>query len=904
MGNGLRFRKADLHVHTPASACFIEQGVGPEDIVERALAEGLVAIAVTDHNTGAWVDRIKEAARGRGLTVFPGVEITVAPGVHVVALLPTDRTTAHVDHLLSLLGIAPDRRGDSTALVTRYGVQEVVTVIHENGALPVLAHVDAVKGAWTELQGQTRVQLWQRAPFAAVELAGDTLPPEVGHPPYDRRPAYYWASDNPHPRQRTKHSHRGIGERYTCFKLDTPITWEGLRLCFDDPGTRIRRALPTLAHPVIERVQVHGGFLGGLDVELSPYLNCLIGGRGTGKSALLELLRHLLGAPVKTTENAQQAHSLVDHTFPSGARATVEVRVGDVRYRVTRTVGREPEVERADDGRPVDVAPDDLFPLQVYGQKEIYQISLDPEFQLRLLDNYVAEDLKALQEAEAELLRDLRTNAEEILRREEAVRDGQQFLRELAAVQEELRRLEALNFGERVRRKEHYDREQRLLDAAQAQVDALLTALRAFPGEQRLAGEVLADEVLEDLPNRDVLRAQRALLEAINAHLDRELAALAASVEGTWAKGEEARARWRRAYAEQERAYRQVLAELAEAGQVDPDRYIQLQERRAELEARAQQVARDEEAIDAALAQRRRWLEALRSLRRRRYEMRCQKAAALTEALDAQVRITIHPAGHREVYQNYLRALFAGLNVRDPKRSELAEVRAARPEREAQRPVEVDGEVRHLVPEIPRYLDPIDLAAAIDVEQRREDDAPSALEARFGVDSATMRRNMAGLGREKLFELELFEVPDRPVIELRVGRGLLGYRALEHLSVGQRCTALLSIILLESDAPLLIDQPEDDLDNQFIFDQIVTTLRGEKERRQFLIATHNANIPVSGDAELIVVLEADESHGRVMDDGLGSIDKRAIKRYVTQILEGGSRAFRIRKEKYGRMVEE
>ena len=88
---------------------------------------------------------------------------------------------------------------------------------------------------------------------------------------------------------------------------------------------------------------------------------------------------------------------------------------------------------------------------------------------------------------------------------------------------------------------------------------------------------------------------------------------------------------------------------------------------------------------------------------------------------------------------------------------------------------------------------------------------------------------------------------------------------------------MLSLILLENPAPLLIDQPEDDLDNHFIFDQIVTTLRKEKEKRQFLIATHNANIPVSGDAELIMVLEADDQHGYISENGIGSIDSPTIK---------------------------
>jgi ABC-type lipoprotein export system ATPase subunit len=147
--------------------------------------------------------------------------------------------------------------------------------------------------------------------------------------------------------------------------------------------------------------------------------------------------------------------------------------------------------------------------------------------------------------------------------------------------------------------------------------------------------------------------------------------------------------------------------------------------------------------------------------------------------------------------------------------------------------------------------------------------------------------------------MEICAVPDLPIIELQVGNGEFGYKQLQTLSVGQKCTALLSIILLESSAPLLIDQPEDDLDNHFIFDQIVTTLRSAKEKRQFLIATHNANIPVSGDAELIIVMGANERKGWIEENGIGSIDTPEIKHAVEKILEGGENAFKIRKEKYG-----
>ncbi|MEA3351069.1 MAG: PHP domain-containing protein [Chloroflexota bacterium] len=904
MGHGLQFRNVDLHVHTPASECFIEEDVTPDDIVKQALDVGMDAIAITDHNNAAWVDRVKEAAQGTELTVFPGVEITVQPGVHVVALFPEARTGAHINDLLSELGIGVDERGSSKVMVTRYGIQEVISIIQSKDALPVLAHIDDIKGAWHELKGQTRIQLWQKAPFAAVEIVGNSLPDEIGRSPYTREPAYYWASDNPHPEQPTKHSHKGIGVRYSCFKLDEPITWEGLRQCFDDPEVRIHRGEPMgFVHPVLERVQINGGFLNGLDVELRPALNCVIGGRGTGKSAFLEIIRHTLDAPIRTEQNEREARKLLENTFPPGARAIINFKVGNVRYRVERTSGREPQVFRADQDDALLIAPSDLLPVQVYGQKEIYLISLKPEFQLRLIDNYVVDALKPLKEEEVRLLRDLRTNANDIMHLENVIDASQEQLAQLGAIQEEIRRMEELDFVERVKDKEYYEREKRLLEESDAQVQNVIKALDNFVSAHKLDADFLANDAIDELPNREILQTQRKLLVKINADLKRNIDAIQRDVSQEWATGEAKRKMWQTGYAEQEKAYKAVLRELAKEGEIGPDRYIQLQQRQSELESLSRKVEKYRDDITELNENRQQSLKKLRDVRRQQYQVRRKKAKYLTKSLN-KVRITLWPEGHRKAYKEYLRELFQGLRVFKDTSDELAEVTAAEPERKAQRPAKINGETKYLIAEIPHYLDPIDLAAAIRVEQQRDDEDESNLETLFNVDSDAMRRNMAGVSQLQLFELEVFPVSDLPIIELQVKSGDLGYRQLDKLSVGQKCTALLTIALLESSAPLLIDQPEDDLDNQFIFEQIVKTLRQEKEQRQFLIATHNANIPVSGDADLILVFEAGKEHGQIAEGGIGSLDIETVKNFVTDVLEGGSIAFRIRKEKYGKMIEE
>lgn len=124
-------------------------------------------------------------------------------------------------------------------------------------------------------------------------------------------------------------------------------------------------------------------------------------------------------------------------------------------------------------------------------------------------------------------------------------------------------------------------------------------------------------------------------------------------------------------------------------------------------------------------------------------------------------------------------------------------------------------------------------------------------------------------------------------------------RRLEDLSKGQRATALLLLLLGASTSPLVIDQPEDDLDNRFVYDGVVTRLRALKGTRQIIVSTHNANVPVLGDAELVVALEGDGHKGWAAVDGIGSLDTQSVREYAEDLLEGGREAFSARQHLYG-----
>ena len=207
------------------------------------------------------------------------------------------------------------------------------------------------------------------------------------------------------------------------------------------------------------------------------------------------------------------------------------------------------------------------------------------------------------------------------------------------------------------------------------------------------------------------------------------------------------------------------------------------------------------------------------------------------------------------------------------------------------------------------------LSEAIDQLQQAQDlSLPQFVDAlRIGVEKiqeiyaipTSQAQRLASASDDVFMKIEELELSSTTAIRLNTAPAGKPphWQALEELSKGQKATAVLLLLLLESDAPLIIDQPEDDLDNRFITEGIVPKMRQEKRRRQFLFSTHNANIPVLGDAELIIGLtamgEASLGKAQVEREHMGSIDSQPVQELVKDLLEGGKDAFETRRLKYG-----
>jgi len=377
----------------------------------------------------------------------------------------------------------------------------------------------------------------------------------------------------------------------------------------------------------------------------------------------------------------------------------------------------------------------------------------------------------------------------------------------------------------------------------------------------------LAPKALEDLPGRDILAKAATVLEA----LERKLDIIADQMAQALAKADQdlaaVRCQWAARKAAEQATYEQILRELQKA-KVDGEEFLRLRRQIEELRPLRERKSILGRDLKEQEDNRRNLLVEWEDVKAEEFRRLERAAKKVTRKLSGRVRVQVTRAGNREPLLQLLRDEVGG---------RLSEATEALREREDLSLAELAGACRN---------------------------GKDALARGFALPPAQAER-IAQAPPEVLMRTEELDLPPTTTIELNVAaqEETPDWQALDDLSTGQKATAVLLLLLLESDAPLVVDQPEDDLDNRFITEGVVPRMREEKRRRQFVFATHNANIPVLGDAELIVGLtavgEAGEGKARMPVEHMGSIDADPVRELVEEVLEGGKDAFEMRRLKYG-----
>ena len=367
----------------------VDEGTHAASIVSRAGELGISILAITDHNSSSGVTAFRDAATDSGITIFPGSELSSSEGIHVICIYPPDTEEEQLGRYLGGFGIlTPDPSTD----LANFTFEQVLAKVREQGGIALAAHATTNKGLFNVLTGQARIQAWRSNDLVAIQIPGsvETLPPNI-------RPIV----ENRNPDYRREHPvEEGLAVAVVNAQdvtkpsdLDTPaancwikmseVSIEGLKQAFLDPVSRIRlhgqgNATNLAKHGELVEVGWTGGFLDGVSVPLNPNLNVLVGGRGTGKSTVIESLRYVLGLDPIGTEAQKTHRGIVSHVLRSRTEVTLQVRVYHPRtreYQIERTVP-DPPVMRDNNGEVSKLLPTEVVPrVEVFGQGELSKLT-------------------------------------------------------------------------------------------------------------------------------------------------------------------------------------------------------------------------------------------------------------------------------------------------------------------------------------------------------------------------------------------------------------------------------------------------------------------------------------------------------------------------------------------------
>ena len=834
---------------------------------DACLTESIQVVGLADHGSVADAEIMRKVLVDAGIVVFPGFEVATTEKVHWVCLFPEDTSEQKLERYLGNLSLTNPEDG---VRPSKLGGQQLLQCVEDLGGFCFAAHATLDSGL---LNGKFN-NLWVDARLRAAQVPGniDDLPPEYKPIALNKNPDY--KRDHPMALINAKDVAKPddlCNPRASTFIKMTRPCFASFLMAFKDPESRVRLSDDLQEHfySQIDSISIEGGYFDGLSAIVSGHLNAVIGGRGTGKSTLLECLRYAMDVPHKSEDAITQGDQIVKENLgKAGGRVILKLRSAANHmkpYTVIRRYGEPPRVidEQGNESR---LHPGrDLLPgIEIYGQNEIYELARSPGALTRILDRFLPESA----EQQARLysaLRKLRENSERLAKAQEQKDEIERHIAQLPKLEEQVRQFKEQGLEEKLKQVPLLEKERQLGPRILEEVKRTRDGQRQF--DESLPDLVfLSDKALESLPHAELLQRGRALLEILTATLQQKLGEIDKAIGETERSVESLVAELTQALANTETGLEKEFAKLpAVAGKDGKEigRSYQKLLREIEQVRPSQTRLKTVDALVKELEQaRRNLLGEISDVRSARTAAKQKAVKGLNKRLAGKLRISIVPDGLHQPLREFLQ----GLPGVGEKKTEWVD--------EAQ------------------DLTVMGLVAAI----RGGKDA--LLGKQWGLTSG-VAETLTRMTAAQVYGLEAIDLEDRVGLELNVSHTGDKYRVLDRLSTGQQCTAILHLLLLDNPDPLVMDQPEDNLDNAFIAERIVQELRAAKTERQFLFATHNANIPVFGDAEWIGVCSASEDRAVMPVDAQGSIDIPAIRDQVANILEGGKEAFMQRKEKYG-----
>ncbi|HOL30556.1 MAG TPA: hypothetical protein PK052_01115, partial [Anaerohalosphaeraceae bacterium] len=589
--------------------------------------------------------------------------------------------------------------------------------------------------------------------------------------------------------------------------------------------------------------------------------------RGTGKTTVLEFVRYALDSfpsGEKGIVSRKHVESLVKNNLGDGRiRLTIETKDG-LEYVIDRTASGDPMVLNAD-GTPTDISINTggIFNADIFSQNEVENIADSPQSQLSLIDNFRATEISEIYAQIATLKSQLQANANEIIPTQKNLFGLAEELNTLPGIEVKIAALAGPKDESTAHvNKAHTDRALRereqhvfgeLSDLLDKYKDWFDSAIGKFA--RQVNGLITADFLQGS--NGPIFQGIQADMVALGGRLDVLFNQGTDTIQTQQQLLEVKRQELSQLHDKQELAFRDLITKHTQAQGVATER-ANWEKKRNDLLVKKRKSQQLQEQLQQLQTKRKDMMERLQTLYNQRFEIRKTVAQWITENVSSPIRVQVDQFGDRSEYQNLLRDSLKNSGIQH-------------------------GVVAKKIADL---LPPNEVVSIL------ENGTAEDLETGAELNTSQAQKVFTALKSSDIFlTLDVVELADLPRIELKDGDE---FKNSLTLSTGQKCTTILPILLLDSDNPLLVDQPEDNLDNRFIYDTVVDSIRRVNKRRQIILITHNPNIPVLGEASQVFVLTSNGQHARVLNQG--SVD--ACKEEIINLLEGGRDAFIQRKQRY------
>ncbi|EZP67259.1 AAA family ATPase [Pseudomonas sp. RIT357] len=605
----------------------------------------------------------------------------------------------------------------------------------------------------------------------------------------------------------------------------------------------------------IERLQIEGGFLDGLDLKFSSGLNVIIGARGTGKTSVIELIRYALAARSHTTEAKNRSF---DH-----ARAILDG--GEVTVLLNDLVDDITVSRTADDDKPRSTA-SFVAPI-VLSQTEVETLGLSDAGRLSLIDGFI-NGRSIMSATEATVISSLKSIYKEILSMEaeigslsEEVTKVPNLIAQLHDFERQLRDLQG-NSDEVAKKQSESSLLTEELAAASAREDIV-----ARFGKHALEWRTTLDNLLlEDFgPDAWTGAEENDPVADLRGTYDLAISKIAEAseifqkIENVSTLRQEEIASKNFEVERKARILRLELDKVSE-GTGALSRHISLiRGQIAQINTRQSLLDERHRRLDSLRKRRDEAVAELEDIRLNRYTLRCGVTEKINNALAPYIKLEVEQSSQLGEYSKALTDALKGSGIK----------------------------YNDLALKISENVSPRELVAVVDNAGFEE------LADLVDIPKERAARVIAQLREFGLADILTCDVQDDVSMYLLDG---VDYKEVAALSAGQRCTVILSIVLQHSERVLIIDQPEDHLDNAFVANTIIKTLTSRKGHGQIILSTHNANIPVLGEADLVIELTSDGRNGFVQVNR--PLNHPDAVNAITNVMEGGSNAFATRAKFY------